>query len=152
MLECTAKQRALNKHFIEYDLTDPETLDLLLTRAEGMLESILNIREFSQLKDPEKSYSKIKVEFDADFEAKVSKLIDIEGVVSKKKERERSLSNKRQQIQTISALPSFIDDTAQLNLQVELKDMGLNRSGFGAPLLPDVSVISSSSEQKRAHL
>ena len=64
MLERTAKQRALNKHFIEFELTDPETLDLLLTRAEGMLESILNIREFSQLKDLEKSYSKIKVDFD----------------------------------------------------------------------------------------
>ena len=81
-----------------------------------MLENILNIREFSQLKDLEESYSKIKVEFDADFEAKVAKLIDIEGVVPKKKERDRSASNKRQEVQTISALPSLIDDTAQLNL------------------------------------
>lgn len=53
MLEQSAKQRAANKHYIEYELTDPETLDSLLTQAEQMLESILSIREFSQLKDLE---------------------------------------------------------------------------------------------------
>ena len=72
-------------------------------------------------------------------------------MVPKKKEKERSLSNKRAR-EEIAALPSFIDETAPLNLQEELKEYGLNRSGFAPPLLPDVSVISSSSEQKRAHL
>jgi hypothetical protein len=71
-------------------------------------------------------------------------------VAPKRKERERSLSGKREQV---AALPSFIDETAQLNLQEELQEYNHhNRSGLAAPLLPDVSVISSSSEQKRAHL
>ena len=56
MLDLSAKNIAANKHYIEYELTDPETLDLILSRAEGLLENILNIREFSHLENLEEKY------------------------------------------------------------------------------------------------
>lgn len=68
-------------------MTDPETLDLILSRAEGLLESILNLREFDHLKDLEEKYSKITVNFAPDFESKAMQLVDVEGVMPKKKFR-----------------------------------------------------------------
>ena len=64
-------------------MTDPDTLDLILSRAEGLLESILNLREFDQLKDLESMYNNISVNFDPDFETKAMNLVDVEGVIPK---------------------------------------------------------------------
>jgi hypothetical protein len=46
MLDHSSKNLALNKHYIEYELTDPDTLDKILSRAEDILENVLNLRDF----------------------------------------------------------------------------------------------------------
>ena len=91
-------------------------------------------------------YRKINVQFDPEFETKVMHLVEVEGVIpkTKQKDRSRSRSGKRGQ-----EIPAYIDDTAQLSFKEELKELGLNKSENA---IPDISMISSSSEQKRAHL
>ena len=46
MLDATNKNIAANKHYIEYELTDPDNLDAILSRAEDILENVLNLRDF----------------------------------------------------------------------------------------------------------
>ena len=42
-------KQALDKHWIDYNLCNAETIDLILTKAEAQMESILNWREFKSL-------------------------------------------------------------------------------------------------------
>ena len=46
MLDHSSKNLSLNKHYIEYELTDPDNLDKILSRAEDILENVLNLRDF----------------------------------------------------------------------------------------------------------
>ena len=72
---------AVNKHYIEYELTDPANLDLIMNRAEGILENVLNLREFKDLEDLNEKYNKIHVRFDAAFETMAIKLVEVQGVL-----------------------------------------------------------------------
>ena len=53
-----AKQ-ALDKHYIDFKLTNTESIDLILTKAEAQMDSILNWREFKSLDGLDKQYDKI---------------------------------------------------------------------------------------------
>ena len=52
-------KQALDKHYIDFKLTNTETIDLILTKAEAQMDSILNWREFKSLDGLEKQYDKI---------------------------------------------------------------------------------------------
>ena len=71
-----AKQ-ALDKHYIDFKLTNTESIDLILTKAEAQMDSILNWREFKSLDGLEKQYDKIQVVFDPAFEDVAEKLCTI---------------------------------------------------------------------------
>ena len=142
ILDFTAKNIALNKHYIEYSLTDPENLDLILSRAENHLENILNLREFDDLKDLDEKYNKINVKFDCAFETMALKLVEVEGVIPKRKERSNSPRTRSQKLE-ISA-----DETAQLSFKEELGELGMSNGENTF----DITRISDSSEQRRAHL
>ena len=79
MIDDFNNKQAFDKHWIDFKLANTETIDLLLTKAEAQLDSILNWREFKSLEGLDKQYSKIQVVFDPAFEAVAEKLCTING-------------------------------------------------------------------------
>lgn len=69
----------LDKHWIDFQLCNTETIDLILTKAEAQLEGILSWREFKQLEGLDEKYEKIGVIFDSGFEEVAGKLCTING-------------------------------------------------------------------------
>jgi len=49
MLDDFESEQEINKHFIDYNLANTETIDLVLTKAEAQMDSIINWREFKAL-------------------------------------------------------------------------------------------------------
>lgn len=54
-------------------------MDLIMTKAEAQLDSILKWRDFKSLEGLDDQYSKIRVDFDPAFEAVAEKLCTING-------------------------------------------------------------------------
>lgn len=59
MLDDFESEQEINKHFIDYNLTNTETIDLVLTKAEAQMDSIINWREFKSLEGLDAQYDKI---------------------------------------------------------------------------------------------
>lgn len=79
MLDDFESEQEINKHFIDYNLANTETIDLVLTKAEAQMDSIINWREFKSLEGLDAQYDKIQVVFDPAFEAVAEKLCTING-------------------------------------------------------------------------
>ncbi len=79
LMEDFEANQALDKHYVDFKLANTETIDLLLTKAEAQMDSILNWREFKSLEGLDKQYSKVQVVFDPAFEAVAEKLCTIIG-------------------------------------------------------------------------
>ena len=59
MLDDNNSQQLVDKHHIDFELANTETIDLILTKAEAQMDSILNWREFKELDGLDLQYSKI---------------------------------------------------------------------------------------------
>ena len=79
MLDDNKDKQQADKHYIDFHLANTDTIDLVLTKAEAQMDSILNWREFKDLDGLDEQYSKIQVVFDPAFEAVAEKLCTING-------------------------------------------------------------------------
>jgi len=59
MLNDFTSKSAYDKHHIDFKLANVEEIDLVLTKAEAQLDSILKWREFKQLEGLDNHYNKI---------------------------------------------------------------------------------------------
>ena len=125
-------RQANDKHYIDFKLTNMETIDLILTKAEAQLDSILTWRDFKSLEGLDKQYSKIQVIFDPAFEAVAEKLTTIVGW----EKRVGKIENK---IISNKADLSGDINTGQLSFNQESDSQGRSLEAIPAP---DISRIS----------
>ena len=91
MLNDWHDNQAADTHYIDFNLANVETTDLMLTKAEAQLDSILTWRDFKSLDGLDRQYEKISVIFDPAFEAVAEKLCTINGWQKKESKMENKI-------------------------------------------------------------
>ena len=124
-------KQALDKHWIDFKLANADTIDLILTKAEAQMDTILSWREFKSLEGLDKQYEMINVIFDPAFEALTEKLCTINGWEKKAVKIEHKI------------IGTKVDLSGDMNAHCSFDSQG--RSIEAIP--PDISRISFEYEQ-----
>lgn len=97
-----------NKHFISFELTDTDEIEMLLTKGEAMFDIVISDIEFKQLAGLDSQYNQIKVIFDPSFEQRASQMVKLNNWLKVDQNRSNELSADLTNAESSLMLPSSV--------------------------------------------
>ena len=97
-----------NKHYISFELTDTDEIEMLLTKGEAMFDIVISDIEFKQLANLDSQYNQIKVIFDPSFDQRASQMVRITNWLKSDQNRSNELSADMTNAESSLMLPSSV--------------------------------------------